>query len=543
MELREYVRACRRRWLWIVLPVLLAAAAAAGLTLAAAPAYRSSMVLFVTTGSGDPDAKASRLNSYIALLTGPRVAESVITRLDLPLNPTEVQASLAAQVQDGTDLLVVTATDASADRSEAIVTAATAALISLAKQLDPPSAAPTDGPAPSVTIAQNPVTTRVPGNVARNVGFSAVLGLLIGAIAVAVREATGKTVNEEDDLRRLGLSAVGVISLGGRPGRGYPDEALAEAFRRLRSLLPDFAGLRAEPDRGTSLLLTGAQPKEGTTAVACGLAIAMAETGASVVLVDANLRTPGVGRYLALDTSRGLADVLSGAATVPDVLQDSLDGRLTVLPSGEQPPDPGEILASPRLGVTLRSLTERFDVVIVDAPPLHGVADAAVLSKVTDGALLVVRAHRTRTADVERSMDLLTRVGAKLAGAVLNALPKKLPTGTAWQRGPEVPATAEADMVTQLFGGDPDAPDEPGEPADEPVVARPHPTVRGRAQVVKATVGTPEEAEEQPRDESGAAVIRGQAKVVVAQPADEIARREPTSHDKSTADEEPKPGE
>jgi capsular exopolysaccharide synthesis family protein len=557
VELREYVRACRRRWLWLVLPVLLAAAAAAGLTLTAAPAYRSSMVLFVTTGSGDPDAKASRINSYIALLTGPRVAESVITKLDLPLSTAEVQAALSAQVQEGTDLLVVSAADASADRSEAIVTTATASLVSLAKQLDPPAAAPTDGPAPSVTIAQQPVTTRVPGNLVRNIGFSAVLGLLIGAIAVAVREATRKTVGEEEDLRRLGLGAVGVISLGGRSGRDYPDEALAEAFRRLRSLLPDFADLRQDPERGTSLLLTGAQPKEGTTAVACGLAIAVAETGASVVLVDANLRTPGVGRYLALDTSRGLADVLSGTAAVPDVLQDSLDGRLTVLPSGEQPPDPGEILASPRLGATVRSLTERFDVVIVDAPPLHGVADAAVLSKVTDGALLVVRANRTRTADVERSMDLLARVGAHLAGAVLNALPKKLPTRGVAERSPEVPATAESDMVSQLFGGDEPGRDEPDEPAagGETVVVRLHPTVQGRAQVVKATVGTPEEAEEHPRDEAGTAVVRGQARVVVAQPADEATRPEPprlpaqrTPEDDRAPDddeqpEEPKPGE
>jgi capsular exopolysaccharide synthesis family protein len=550
VELREYVRACRRRWLWLVLPVLLAAGAAAALTLTAAPAYRSSMVLFVTTGTGDPDAKASRLNSYIALLTGPRVAESVITKLDLPLSTEQVQRSLSAQVQDGTDLLVVSATDADADRSKQIVTTATASLVSLAKQLDPPAAAPTDGPTPSVTIAQNPVTTRVPGNLVRNIGFSGVLGLLIGAIAVAIREATRKTVSEEDDLRRLGLGAVGVISLGGRSGRdGYPDEALAEAFRRLRSLLPDFAALHGDSRRGTSLLLTGAQPKEGTTAVACGLAIAMAETGASVVLVDANLRTPGVGRYLAMDTTRGLADVLSGGATVPDVLQDSLDGRLTVLPSGEQPADPGEILASPRLGATVRSLTERFDVVIVDAPPLHGVADAAVLSKVTDGALLVVRANRTRTVDVERSMDLLERVGAKLAGAVLTALPKKLPTGNSWERGPEVPSGSESEMVTQLFGAAAAGPEAGAEQAaagsDETIVVRSASTpAQGRAQVVKATVGTPEEAEQHPRDEAGTAVIRGQARVVVAQPADEPVRPEPPHLPaQRTSDEKPQPGE
>jgi len=512
VELREYVRACRRRWLWLVVPVLLAAGIAAGLTLNTAPAYRSSMVLFVTTGTGDPDAKASRLNSYIALLTGPRVANTVVAKLGLPLTAEQVQQSLSAQVQEGTDLLVVSATDPSSARSRLIVTAATAALVGLAKQLDPPSAAG-DGPKPSVSIAQNPVTIQESDNLARNIGFSAVLGLLIGAVAVALREATRKTVTEEDDLRRLGLGAVGMIAIGGRSGRNdYPGEALAEAFRRLRSLLPDIASMRREGVRGTSLLLTGSNPKEGTTAVACGLAIAMAETGAKVVLVDANLRTPGVGRYLSLDTSRGLVDVLSGRTGVHDVLQDSLDGRLTVLPPGDLPPDPGEILASPHLAAAVRTLTEHFDIVIVDAPPLHGVADAAVLSKVTDSALLVVRANRTRTVDVERSMDLLARVGAQLAGAVLNALPRKLPTGPAWHREKQMPPASDAELVTSLLGAD-GTETGPADGDDGTVVARAHVgPVRGRARVVEATLGAGDDEAEQ----GGTSAARGQAQVIAS---------------------------
>ena len=503
MELREYVRACRRRWVWLVVPVLVAAGLAASLTLTAGPAYRSSMVLFVTTGTGDPDARASRLNSYIALLAGPRVADTVVRKLGPPLTSEDVQRSLSAQVQEGTDLLVISATGPSAPQSRAIVTTATTALIGLAKQLDPPSRT-TDGPRPSVSIAQGPVTTRAPDDAVRTIVLAGVLGLLIGAVAVAVREATRRTVADQDDLRRLGLDAVGVISLGSRSSRsGPPGEALAEAFRRLRSLLPNLAEGHDAAARGTSLLLTGTQPREGTTAVACGLAIAMAETGARVVLVDANLRSPGLGRYLALDTRRGLADVLAGRAGLPEVLQDSLDGRLTVLPCGEDPADPGVILASPRLGTTLRGLTEAFDVVLVDAPPLHGVADAVVLSKVTDRALLVVRANRTRTAEVARSTDLLERVGARLAGAVLNALPRKLPTATAWHRAQAVvpPPPDGRGLVTGPAKA---------RPAADTLVVPPHTgPVRGRARVVDSTVAGRGDAARRPH---------GRARVVNVEP-------------------------
>jgi capsular exopolysaccharide synthesis family protein len=471
VELREYVRACRRRWLWILLPVLLAAGAAAGLSMTREPAYRSSMILFVTTGSGDPDAKASRLNSYIALLTGPRVAQSVAGKLGDPGSADEVRKSLSAEVQAGTDLLVVTAKDPSAERSRTMVTSATSSLVALAKRLDPPVAA-SDGPPPQITVAQEAVTTQEPGTLVRDVGFSAVLGLLIGAVAVAVREATRKTIGEEDDLRRLGIGTVGVISLNGRWARsGQADSALAEAFRRLRSLLPETPSLRNGSARGTSLMLTAANSKEGTTAVACGLAIAIAETGAKVLLVDANLRSPGVGRYLAMDGGPGLADVLAGQARVSDVLRDPLDGRLTVLPPGEKRFDPGQVLASPTLAATVHELTSRFDVVLVDAPPLHGVADAAVLGKVTDGALLVVRANRTRTADVQRSTDLLERIGTRLVGAVLNALPRRLPDEPVPQQ-PRRPAPLDNDSLVTTLLGRRDEPEETPSPPANPMSGR-----------------------------------------------------------------------
>ncbi|BCY13005.1 polysaccharide biosynthesis tyrosine autokinase [Actinoplanes sp. L3-i22] len=496
MELRAYLRACRRRWLWLVVPVLLAAAIAGGLTVAAKPAYQSSMILFVSAGTGDPDAEARRLNSYIALLTGPRVAQGVVTKLGPEqVTADQVRKSLAAQVSEGTDLLQISATDPSAAKSRAIVTTAADVLVTLAKQIAP--ANPADGgPAPNISVLQDAETVRQPSNLARNAGFAAVLGLLIGAIAVAIREAAGRTVAEEDDLRRLGLGTVGVISLDGRDGRGdHPDQALAEAFRRLRSLLPAITDGRRGNPRGRALMLAGSGRKEGTTAISCGLAIALAETGARVVLVDANLRSPGVGRFLSLDPVPGLAEVLSGTAHVPDVLRESLNGRLTVLPAGEHVPDPGGLLASPRLPATVRTLTERFDVVLVDAPPLNGPADAAVLGAVTDSALLVVRANKTRTADVERSLELLEKIGAKVAGAVLNALPRKLPTGHAWAAAAQVPP---AELLIPL--DEPDQPDAPAPVSTPPAPRTPNGVVRGRARVVKAALAAGEDEPAEPEE-------------------------------------------
>jgi hypothetical protein len=122
-----------------------------------------------------------------------------------------------------------------------------------------------------------------------------------------------------------------------------------------------------------------------------------------------------------------------------------------------------------------------FDVVLVDAPPLQGVADTVVLSKVTDRTLLVVRADRTPVVDVRRSTALLERVGATLAGAVLNALPRKLPTGTAWHGNRAVSSPPSAGLGLMNSAGTV----YPAEPV-------PPTTVRGRARVVPSTVGTPE---------------------------------------------------
>jgi hypothetical protein len=213
--------------------------------------------------------------------------------------------------------------------------------------------------------------------------------------------------------------------------------------------------------------------------------------------------------------------VLAGRASIPEVLRDSLDGRLKVLPCGVSGADPGVLLASPRLGAAVRALTETFDMVLVDAPPLHGVADPVVLSKVTDSALLVVRADRTRVADVARSKDLLERVGARLAGAVLNALPRRLPAGTALHRPrASMPESDGLNLVT-------------GEAVETAVIVPPGPVppgpfppgfvppgtapVRATARVTPASPSNPAS----PAGPASSEGPRGQAKVEPGKPHDD----------------------
>jgi capsular exopolysaccharide synthesis family protein len=497
VELREYLRAIRRRWRLIFLMVVLTVGATAALTMTVAPSYKSSTTLFVSTSTPDsgPDpGSSSRLNSYITLVTGPRIATSVKTQLHLPLTVKQIQKKLSAEVQPGTNLLVVTATDRSETQARSISTAAATRLIAVVKELEPTPVGATTPPV-TITVAQEAATSRTPQNLVRNLGFAAVLGLLLGAGATALRETLHRVVISERDLHRYaGLDTVGVIALGNELKRRrrsrHPDGELAEAFRKLRTRLPFPTGQARTAIAPVSLLVTSSVPREGSTAIACGLAIALAETGSRVVLVDGNLREPGVGAYLALDATRGLADVLTGTATVDGTLRDWGNGRLHVLPAGFPGMDPGELLASPALAQTIGNLEDRFDIVLIDSPSLLSAADAAVLSKLASGVLLVVRAGRTRTEHVERATAILHGVGARLVGGVLNALPKKLRGGNQWRRVESAPQWRPTEQPTALLAApvtDAPPPPDPVPPEEQPAPAQmgdAASTVRGRARVL-----------------------------------------------------------
>jgi non-specific protein-tyrosine kinase len=164
---------------------------------------------------------------------------------------------------------------------------------------------------------------------------------------------------------------------------------------------------------------------EGKSTTACNLAITLAKAGWHVVLVEADLRRPRIARYLGIEGSAGLTSVLIGKAAIADVLQPWGDEPLSVLPSGPIPPNPSELLSSENMKHTISELTDLGDIVLVDAPGLLPVTDAAVLARICDGTLLVTRYGKTRREQVAQAVKRLDAVDARLLGCVLNFAPRK----------------------------------------------------------------------------------------------------------------------
>ncbi|MDD9206144.1 CpsD/CapB family tyrosine-protein kinase, partial [Georgenia sp. 10Sc9-8] len=194
-----------------------------------------------------------------------------------------------------------------------------------------------------------------------------------------------------------------------------------EAVRRLRTNL-QYANLS---DQNSSFLVTSSISGEGKSMTSVNLAIALADTGARTVLVDADLRRPSVADYLGLEGEAGLTTVLVGRAELGDVLQEWSEGGIAVLAAGHLPPNPAEMLGSREMSELLSELTASYDAVVIDSPPLLPVTDAALLSKLVSGTLLLAGTDRVRKAELTASLEALDAVDARILGIVLNRVERK----------------------------------------------------------------------------------------------------------------------
>lgn len=197
-----------------------------------------------------------------------------------------------------------------------------------------------------------------------------------------------------------------------------PMAAASEAFRVLRTNL-QFLGLD-KPLK--SILVTSGTPGEGKSTVTANLAVAFAQTGAEVCLVDADLRRPMVAKMFGLDNYTGLTSALIGQGGVEKAVRKTEIPGLSVITSGPIPPNPAELLGSGRMGRLLEELENRFEMVLIDSPPVLAVTDAAVLAPKVGGVLMVARAGQVARQQAAHAKDALEAVKARVLGVVLDGV-------------------------------------------------------------------------------------------------------------------------
>ncbi|MRJ75564.1 polysaccharide biosynthesis tyrosine autokinase [Aeromicrobium sp. SMF47] len=458
MDLRDYLRILRSRWILIVSTALAAVAAAAALTWSATPQYASSARMFVSTQGSTDDTQANqgsqfslqRVKSYADLLSGEEIARRVMEDTGLDGTPAALASQISASSKIDTVILTVTVTDPDPQRARTLTNAVAKVFVSYVAELETPpgkdeatiKATIVDpGSLPGSPVSPNPT---------RNIALGLILGLLIGAGIAVLRETLDTTIKSTRQLESLvDAPIVGTISFAA-DGVDTPliteldtYAPRAEAFRVLRTNLQFI-----DPDVERKVfVVTSSLPGEGKTTTAINLALALAEGGERVALVEADLRRPKVGEYLRVESTVGLTTVLIGRLPLDDALQPSARPGLTVLTSGSTPPNPAELLKSTSMTKVIASLREQFDIVLIDAPPLLPVTDGALLAAEADGALLVVRHGKTTSDQVTVAVERLEAVGARPVGVIFNMLPPRGGDGYGYGYGygyaPEAGAHAE----------------------------------------------------------------------------------------------------
>lgn len=443
MELKDYLRILRRNWIVIVASALLGLLVAGSASLLAKPSYVAETKLFVALQNSNTVTELqqgniftqARVQSYVETVSTPSVLQPVIDRLGLNIDPQSLAARVVANSDPNTVLITISVTDESAVQAAAIAQAIGSSLVSAVDQLEKPSAG---GASPVrlsiVTPASAPSAPSSP-----NVKLFLVLGFLGGIASgvglAVVRSLADTRVRGEADLRRFTDAPIlGGISFDSDATKkplltqSAQQSPRAESFRQLRTNL-QFAHVS---HASKTVLVTSSLPGEGKSTTATNLAIALAQAGQSVALVDADLRRPMIADYLGLERNVGLTTALIGKAELAEILQPWGSHELYVLASGQIPPNPSELLGSDKMKQLILELESTFDAVIIDAPPLLPVTDAVVLAQQVGGVALVVGTQKVRGTELEKALAALEMVEADLLGVVLNRLPSKGPDSYAY---------------------------------------------------------------------------------------------------------------
>jgi capsular exopolysaccharide synthesis family protein len=437
MLMLRYLLVLRRRWVALTILTCVGALLASVYSLITKPVYQATTQFFVSMSTEPTDLTQvsqggnftqQRVRSYTDLITKPAVLQPVINELQMHTSWQDLGRSITAENPVDSVLINVTVSDSSPVRAAAIANSIGQHFPEFVDDLETPAGRVASAVRVSVSqrpyVPSMPVKPRKKLNLALGVlvgaGLGVVLALFLEAVdrrissAAVAREIAGApvlaTIPEKRDVAGSGLAVTD------------PEAACAEPFRQLRTGLHYF-----ETEGGPkSLVVTGAIRQDGRTYVTANLAVAIAQTGRDVVVVDADLRNPALSHAFSVRNEVGLTNVLSGETPLQAALQSWREGLpLRILPSGPRTSKPSELLASKRMTWLIQDLVSSGATVIIDSSPVVPVTDAAIVARSTDAVLLVVREGSTRTDQLASAVQYLRGVDATVSGVVLNRGPRK----------------------------------------------------------------------------------------------------------------------
>ncbi|MFD5224644.1 polysaccharide biosynthesis tyrosine autokinase [Microbacterium sp. NPDC058342] len=447
MELRDYLRVFRAHWLGMLLIIVAAVVLAFGWTLTQPKVYSadSTAIVQATTGSDDLGMQSlgnnianQKVKTYVELGSSRSVAARVIEELALDESPDGLVSTISVTNPLDTTSLRVTANASTPEKARDIAEAWVRGMAAEVNDIESGDATKQGA------VFLRPVdSARLPASPSSpNTRLALAIGGLIGlALAIGyglLRYTLDRRIRSVESVEReTGVAVVGTVPEektftaddrlipfdGGNSASSSKSHlfAIAEAMRELRTNI-QFMDVDNPP---RVLVVTSPLPGDGKSTTASNLAITLATSGQKVVLIDGDLRRPMVSTIFGLPKGAGLSDVLAGRAELADVAHRvGGNGRLLVIGAGKIPPNPSEVLGSARMKELLEAIA-REAVVIIDAPPLIPVTDAAVLGHSTDGAIIVATVGKTTLEVLGKALGNLERAGARALGIVLNRVPRR----------------------------------------------------------------------------------------------------------------------
>jgi capsular exopolysaccharide synthesis family protein len=281
-------------------------------------------------------------------------------------------------------------------------------------------------------------------NKMRNIEFALAAGLALGIALAFTQEALDNSLKNAQEMEKLtGLPTLAIIPMGNSSlamrsgllpsnnGNGNssrtnvelsvlekPGAAISEAYRALRTSV--LLSLAEQPPK--VLLVTSSQPGEGKTSTSLNLAATLAQKGSRVLLVDADMRRPGLSKALRMATGNGLSGILTGAYEYDETLLKRVEGldTLYLLSAGSRAPNPAELLCSIKMEKLVQTLRQNFDHVVIDSPPILPITDATIISTLVDGVIMVVESDKTSRAALNRACRVMEHSGGRILGTVFN---------------------------------------------------------------------------------------------------------------------------